>query len=137
MIAFAPYLNFDGRCEEAFRFYQQIFGGETVILWAFEDSPMAGDVPPDWRGKILHARLRVGESLLMGGDELPEDYARPQGFHVAIHPADPAEAARLFQALSEGGTVRMPLTPTFWAATFGMLDDRFGVPWMVSAGENV
>ena len=127
-----PYLNFDGHCEAAFHFYARVLGGEVTILWRFADTPLAHEVPADWCGKILHARLRVGEWLLMGGDELPEDYHRPQGFHVTLNPTDPAEAERLFAALAENGTVRAPLGPTFWAQRFGMLDDQFGVPWMVN-----
>ncbi len=129
---FNPYLNFNGQCEAAFRFYERVFGGKVTILWTFAESPLADDVPPGWGGKILHARLVVGDWTLMGGDELPEDYAKPQGFHVTLNPTDPVEAERLFAALAENGTVRAPLAPTFWAERFGMLDDQFGVPWMMN-----
>ena len=100
-----PYLNFNGQCETAFKFYEQCFGGRMVAMSAFEGSPMENEVPPAWRKKILHARLQVGAVLLMGGDELPEDYEVPKGFNVTLGLDDPADAERIFGALAESGTV--------------------------------
>jgi PhnB protein len=82
--------------------------------------------------KILHARMQVGDALLMGGDELPEDYDAPKGFNVTLGFDNPADAERVFGALAENGTVRMPLQETFWAVRFGMVTDRFGIPWMIN-----
>jgi PhnB protein len=96
------------------------------------DSPMAQQVPSDWRNKIIHARLIVGDRVLMGSDVPPEHYEETKGFSVSLNVDDPAEAERIFNALAANGTVRMPLQQTFWAVRFGMLVDQFGVPWMVN-----
>ena len=126
------YLNFNGDCEAAFRFYERCLGGTIDTMMSYAGTPAAGHVPPDWHGKILHARLSVGGDVLMGSDDPPGRYEQPRGFSVTLHPGDPAEAERVFHALAEGGTVRMPLQQTFWAARFGMLVDRFGTPWMIN-----
>ncbi len=97
---------------------------------------MEQEVPPERRKKILHARMQVGDVLLMGGDELPKDYENPQGFNVTLGPSDPADAERIFAMLAEHGTVRMPLQETFWAVRFGMVTDQFGIPWMINCEKN-
>jgi PhnB protein len=89
-------------------------------------------VPSEWRNKILHARLVIGDQVLMGSDAPPEHYQKPQGFSVSIGLKDTAEAERIFHALAEKGTVQMPIQETFWAARFGMLVDQFGTPWMIN-----
>ena len=89
-------------------------------------------MPPEWRGKILHTRMMVGDVALMGGDELPEDYVAPQGFNVTLNVEQAAAAERIFAALSESGTVTVPLQETFWAVRYGMLTDQFGIPWMIN-----
>ena len=128
-----PYLTFDGRCEAAFKFYEQCLGGRIVALMPFGDTPAGEHVPAGHRRKIMHARLVVGDQVLMGSDTTPEHpYEGVKGCSVALQVTDPAEAERVFAALSAGGTVTMPIQPTFWAARFGMLVDRFGVPWMVN-----
>jgi PhnB protein len=96
------------------------------------ESPMAEQVPPEWRDRIMHARLVVGDKVLMGSDAPPDHYEQPRGFSVSIGIDDPGEAERIFQAMAEKGTVRMPLQKTFWALRFGMLVDQFGIPWMVN-----
>ncbi len=126
------YLNFNGTCEAAFKFYQQVFGGKDLNLFTHGDSPMAGEVPPDWRNKIMHARLVIGDSVLMGSDAPPQGFTKPQGFYVSMSIKDTAEAERLFNALAENGQVQMPLQQTFWAARFGMLVDQFNIPWMIN-----
>lgn len=128
-----PYLNFDGQCEEAFRFYEQVLGGKIEAMMTHGESPIAGEVPSEWHDRILHARLVVGDQVLMASDSPPEYYQKPQGLYVSLHVEDPAEAERIFRALAEGGTVTMPFQKTFWAAGgFGMLTDRFGTPWMIN-----
>jgi PhnB protein len=129
------HLTFDGRCEEAFRFYEQSLGGKIQFMMTHEASPMAGSVPAEWGKKIMHATIQVGEQTLMGADAPPASYRKPQGFSVALHIAEPAEADRVFGALAEGGIVQMPIQETFWAHRFGMLVDRFGTPWMVNCGK--
>jgi len=126
------YLTFNGDCETAFRFYEQALGGKIEAMMTHAGSPSEQHVPPEWRDKILHVRLSVGESVLMGSDAPPDHAQKPQGFSVNIGTRDPEEAERIFQALSAGATVTMPLQQTFWARRFGMLTDRFGVPWMLN-----
>ena len=94
-------------------------------------APSEEHAPPEWRDKILHASLAVGDNLLMGSDAPPDDYETPKGISVSIHIADPADAERVFHALAENGTVQLPIQQTFWAARFGMLVDQFGIPWMI------
>lgn len=130
-----PHLHFDGQCERAFRLYEQVLGGKIITMLTHEASPIAGQVPPEWRGKILHATLKVGGQTLMGADAPPDRYQRPQGFAVTIGIENPAEAERIFRALSENGTIQMPLQETFWATRFGMLVDRYGIPWMINSGK--
>jgi len=128
-----PYLHFDGTCEEAFRFYARILGGEIVAMMPHEGTPAADHVPPEWKGKIIHARLKAGSQELMGSDAPPGMFRPMQGFSVSLHPETGVEGKRIFDALSEGGTVHMPFQPTFWSTQgFGMCVDRFGVPWMVN-----
>ena len=126
-----PYLNFDGQCAEAFRFYQSVLGGHLEIL-SHEDSPIAAEVPDDWGDRTMHAYLAVGDVELMGSDTPPGQYTPPGDFYVSIHVDDVDEGERIFSALTEEGQVRMPYEPTFWATRFGMLVDRFGTPWMVN-----
>ena len=126
------YLNFNGQCQAAFKFYQQCLGGDIQAMMTWGDSPMADQVPPEWRDRIIHATLIVGETTLMGADAPPDRYEEPRGFAVAIQVNDPADAERIFAALSQDGTVTMPLQQTFWTVRFGMLVDRFGIPWMVN-----
>jgi PhnB protein len=130
-----PYLTFNGQCEAAFQFYEQCLGGKIVAMLTHGNSPIAEQVPSEWRNKILHATLMVGDAVLMGADAPPERYETPRGFSVSIHIKDPAEAERIFNALAESGTVQMPLQQTFWAARFGVLVDRFGIPWLVNCEE--
>jgi PhnB protein len=128
----SPYLFFNGQCEAAFKFYEKTLGGKIVAMMPHEGSPAAGQVPSEWRNKILHARLVVGDQALMGSDAPPDRYEKPQGFSVSIGIKDPAQADRIFHALAEKGTVLMPIQETFWAARFGMLVDQFGTPWMIN-----
>jgi len=127
-----PYLFFNGRCEAAFKFYETILGGKIEAMITHEGTPAADHVPADWRNKIMHARFVVGDKVLMGSDAPPDRFEEPKGFFVTLGLTDTAEAERIFHALAENGTVRMPLQQTFWAARFGMLVDRFGIPWMIN-----
>jgi PhnB protein len=128
------HLNFSGQCARAFTFYERCLGGTIVTMLTHGDSPIAEQVPPEWRNAILHATLRIGDAELMGCDVPPDHFEKPQGFSVTIGIDDPASADRIFQALSENGTVRMPIQKTFWALRFGMLVDQFGIPWMINCG---
>lgn len=126
------YLNFDGRCKEAFEFYQQCLGGTIEAMTTHAETPMGENVSDDWRDRIMHARLVVGDQVLMGADMPPDNHEQHGGFSVSLQVEDPEEAERIFHALAEHGTIEMPINETFWAERFGMLVDRFGVPWMVN-----
>ena len=128
----SAYLVFNGDCEAAFKFYEKCLGGRIEMAMTHGDSPMAQQVPPEWRNKIMHARMTVGNTVLMGSDAPPEHYAEPKGFSLSLGIKDPAEAERLFNELSASGKVQMPLQQTFWAVKFGMVVDRFGIPWMIN-----
>jgi PhnB protein len=126
------YLVFNGQCETAFKFYEKALGGKIEMAMTHGDSPMSEQVPAEWRNKIMHARMTVGGTVLMGSDAPPDHYREPQGFSLSIGTKDPAEAERMFNELAAGGKVQMPLEKTFWAAKFGMVVDRFGIPWMIN-----
>jgi PhnB protein len=128
----SPYLVFNGDCAEAFRFYEQLLGGKIEGLMTHGESPIAEQVQPGWEDRVLHARLRIGDALLLGSDSPPEYYAKPQGTYVSLSLSDPAEGERIFNALTDGGTINMAFEKTFWAERFGMVVDRFGTPWMIN-----
>ena len=127
-----PYLFFNGQCEAAFKFYAETLGGKIEGMLTHAGTPSEQHVPAEWRDKIMHARLTVGDQVLMASDAPPETYEQPKGFFVSIQLKDKANAERIFEALAEGGTIQMPFQKTFWAAGFGMCVDRFGIPWMVN-----
>ena len=129
------YLAFNGNCRDAFAFYREILGGEIKAMMTFGESPMVSEVPSDWHDRILHAALSVGESLLMGADNPPGQESQATGFHVSLFVEQPQEAERLFNGLADGGEVKMPLQETFWASRFGMVNDQFGMPWMINASK--
>jgi PhnB protein len=130
-----PYLMFDGRCEEAIEFYKKALGAELAMLMRFKDSPDApppGAVPPGSDNKVMHATLRIGDSIVMASDGNCAGQTAFAGFSLSVMVNDTAEAQRVFNALAESGKVLMPLGKTFWSPGFGMLTDRFGVGWMVN-----
>ena len=127
------YLGFDGKCEEAFRFYAKVLKGKIVMMMKMKDAPAGSGPPhPEMAEKIMHARLVVGDQTLMGGDTPNPQFSKPQGFSVNITVESAKEADRIFKALSDGASIRMPIQETFWAKRFGMLIDRYGTPWMVN-----
>ncbi len=127
-----PYLHFHGNCEEAFQFYARVLGGTIAALHRFAGSPMESQTPPDWRNKVMHASLRLGAFTLLGSDPPAPHFQAPQGFSVCLEADTEAEADRMFAALAEGGKPTMPIQKTFWSRRFGMLVDRFGIPWIVN-----
>lgn len=129
-----PYLDFNGNCAEAFKFYKEVLGGELLLL-TYADTPMAGDVPPEMSQRMIHASLKNGEQLLMGGDAPPDRNCEVKGITVNLGFSDVAEAERVFKALAESGVIDMPLEKTFWAERFGMVTDRFGIPWMINCAQ--
>ena len=128
---FDCYLLFNGNCAEASQFYKELFGAAALNMMTWGDSPMADQMPPEKQGEIMHAQMPLGASSLMGADA-GTMFQQPQGFRVAFEADSAEDAERVFAALSEGGTVFMPMSETFWANRFGMLTDRFGIPWMVN-----
>jgi PhnB protein len=126
------YLFFGGRCEEALDFYRDALGAEVEMLMRYRESPEPPQLPECFHDKVMHATFRVGQTTLMASDGMCDGPANFEGFSLTIGVADEAEAERVFAALSEGGLVTMPLEKTFWSPKFGMLQDRFGVSWMVS-----
>jgi PhnB protein len=132
-MAFHPYLFFGGNCRQAFTRYQEIFGGELVLV-PLKDAPSDEPVPAAQGDLIIHAALKVGDDLLMASDDPTTDSFGPvQGMQVNYATADAGDAKRVFDALAEGGTVTQPLAPTFFSPAFGMCVDQFGTPWMISA----
>lgn len=133
-----PYLEFDGNCAEAFEFYARVLGCPIPQMMRFGDAPDSEQLTAEHRDRIMHVTLMIGEQMLMGSDTMPgQPFEGVRGMSIALHPAQPAEAERLFKALSDGGRVTMPLDRTFWAERFGMLVDRFGVPWMINCQGDV
>ena len=127
-----PYLHFNGKCEAAFKFYEKCLGGKIVYSVTYGESPMADKVPAEQRSLIMHARLVVGDNVLMGSDVSGDRYEESKGYSISIGIETPEEAERVFKALSENGNVIMPIQETFWAQRFGMFHDQFGIPWMIN-----
>ena len=125
-------LVFKGNCREAFEHYAEVLGGEIKAMFPFGEAP--GGMPTDeqYRDKIMHAWLDIGDQSLMGCDAPPAYQQDMGGFSVALHTDDAGQATRVFEALAERGKVSMPLGPTFWSPCFGMLTDRFGTPWIIN-----
>jgi PhnB protein len=130
------YVFFNGQCKEAFEFYAKCLKGEIQAMLPHAGTPAEAHVTEEWRDKIIHARMAVGEGVLMASDAPPDHYKKPQGFSVSLGLKDVAEAERIFAELSEGGTVSMPIQQTFWAERFAMFTDRFGIPWMINCESN-
>lgn len=129
-----PYLFFGGRCQEALDFYRSAVGAEIEMVMLFKDSPEPtppGMLPPGFEAKVMHASFRIGESRIMASDGCG-DTSKFAGFSLSIQLPSEAEARRAFDALAVGGKVTMPLDKTFWSPCFGMLEDRFGMGWMVT-----
>lgn len=128
-----PYLNFGGRCEEAIDFYRKALGAELRMMMRFKEAPERdSDLPECFEDKIMHASLQIGESVLMASDGRCDGQQTFEGFSLSITLEDEVEAERVFAALGEGGLVTQPLEQTFWSPKFGMLQDKFGISWMVS-----
>ena len=130
------YITFGGQCEEALEFYKKSVGAEVSGLMRWKESPEADmKGPPGWEDKVMNAAFRIGETQLMADDGMGDTTAEFRGMTLAIEVADDAEAERVFRALGEGGNVTMPIMKTFWTSSFGMLTDKFGVPWMVNVAD--
>lgn len=128
-----PYLMFEGRTEEALQFYQQKLGAKVEAIIRFKENPEPKYNPPNSDEKVMHSLFRIGDAQIMASDGNCTGKPGFQGFALTLNAADAAEAKQRFNALAEGGKVQMPLNETFFAKSFGMVADRFGVNWMVLA----
>lgn len=130
-----PYVSFNGNCEEAVEFYRAAIGAEVSMMLRYKECPeppAPGMLPAGFEEKIMHASLRVGESVLMASDSPCHGESGFAGFSLALNASSEPEASAMFAALADGGEILMPLGKTFWAPCFGMVKDRFGIRWMVS-----
>jgi len=127
-----PYLMFNGRCEQALEFYKQAVGAQDVHIIRFKEAPPGASMPGAQPDQVMHASFRIGDSTILASDGPGQPNARFDGFSLSINAESDAEAKKLFDALSQGGQVRMPLAKTIWTSDFYMLINRFGVSWMVS-----
>jgi len=136
MATINPYLAFNGNCEEVFIFYKSVFGGEFAFVGRFKDMPAENACRKEDEEKIMHIALPISkETVLMGSDVTEETGGAPQvgdNITIAISPDSEQQARELFEGLSVGGTIKMPLDKTFWGALFGMFEDKFGVNWLVN-----
>ena len=131
----STYLNFDGQCEEAFAFYARTFGGKVETLMRWGDMP-GGPSTPGMEKKVMHAHLKIGDTAILAADSPPDRKVAHSGFNVTIGVDSTPEAERVFAALSDGGNVTMPIAETFFAHRFGMVTDRYGIPWMIVHGKD-
>lgn len=131
-----PYLNFNGQCEAAFKFYEEVLGGKIVFSMTWGEMPGADQFPAELHKRIMHASLSVGDNMLMGADAPPDSYKEPKGISVSIHVKEIPEGERIFNALAQNGNVTMPFQETFWSPGFGMCVDQFGIPWMINCDPN-
>jgi len=136
MAGMNPYLNFDGKTEEAFRFYQSVFGGELLGIHRIGDAPGCENLPEDEKRRVMHVSLPIGpHTILMASDIIPSaGHVLKEGnnVHISLHPETREEADLLFNGLSAGGKVEMPLQDTFWGAYYGAFQDKFGIHWMIN-----
>jgi PhnB protein len=133
MPALDSYIFFQGNCAEAMRFYERTLGGKLEHLFTYADSPEPNACAAGAEHLVMHARLEIDGHALMASDAPPGSGAKPMGgFSLSLHYPNADEARRIFDALSQGGTVTMPMQKTFFAEAFGMFTDRFGTPWMVA-----
>ena len=129
-----PYLFFEGRTEEALEFYKSKLGAKIEAVIRYKENPEPKYNPPNSDNKVMHALFRIGDSKVMASDGNCTGKPSFQGFSLTFNAADEADAKRRFNALAEGGKVNLPLSETFFAKSFGMVADRFGLNWMVLAG---
>jgi len=128
----SPYLSFNGKCEAAFRFYEECLGGQLGSIHRYAGSPLASEVPAGWQDKVMHGSVTIGELVLMGADVAPDAYEAPKGFSLSIQIKETADAERIYRELGKDGTIVLALQKTFWADRFGMVVDRFGTPWLIN-----
>jgi PhnB protein len=132
MMKINPYLSFNGACKQAFTFYADVLHGQIPMMMTYADAPPGMPTSPESRDQVMHARLLVGDQVLMGSDAPSGCYKAVQGVHVTLNVETPAEAERIYNALVDGGSAQMPLQETFWAQRFAMFSDKYGTAWMIN-----
>ena len=125
------YLNFGGNCEQAFTFYEQQLGGKITMLMRHGEQPGPGQVPPEWNGKVMHARMNLGGTELLGADIPPDRFQPIRSAYLSLTVDSIDEAERVYGVLTEGGQVYMKMDETFFATRFAMFRDRFGTSWIL------
>jgi PhnB protein len=125
------YLNFGGNCEQAFRFYEQHLGGKITMMMRHGEQPNPGDVAPEWKNAVLHARMNLGGTELLGADIPPDRFQPIRSAYLSLTVGSIEEAERIYGLLSDGGQIFMPMEETFFAIRFAMLRDKFGTSWMI------
>lgn len=130
-----PYLNFEGNCEEAIHYYQDILDGEIKMLMRFSDAPEGSFETEDaWKDKVMHATLEFGEgNTILFSDHVHPGFSQGNNAHMSLNIPDEEAAEKVYASLADGGKETMPFGPVFWGGKFGMLTDKFGVHWMVSS----
>ncbi len=128
-----PYLFYNGNCEAALKFYEKTLGAKIEAMLTYEGGPDEMQIPPDYKKKVMHAKITIDGEVIMASDAPPGHFNPPQGFSVSLQVEDPTDAERRFKALSEGGKVNLPFGKTFFSKGFGMCVDQFGPPWMVNS----
>jgi PhnB protein len=126
-----PYLNFDGRCDEALEFYKKALGAKVGMLMRFKDAPDKSMITPGSENKVMHSQVQVGDTTVLMSDGRCTGEANFHGIALALSVDSEAEADKIFAGLADGGQVQMPLGKTFFSPRFGMLSDKFGVGWMI------
>jgi PhnB protein len=130
-----PYLFFDGKCDEALAFYKKAVGAEPNMVMRYKDAPDQSMIKPETKDKVMHASVKLGDTMVLMSDGHCQNQAHFQGFSLAVTAKDETEAERVFGGLSDGGNVTMPMAKTFFSPRFGMLTDKFGVGWIVLVGQ--
>ena len=125
------YINFGGNCREAFDFYAEHLGGKITMMAKHEDQPNPESVPANWKNAVMHARIEMGDTVLMGADIPPDRFKQMRSAYLTLLLSSDAEAERVYALLADGGEIFMPMKETFYASRFAMLRDRFGTSWML------
>ncbi len=125
------YLNYGGNCEQAFQFYEQHLGGKITFLMRHGEQPNSATVAPEWKNAVLHARMTIGGTELLGADIPPDRFQPMRSAYLTLNVNSNGEAERLYELLTDGGQIFMPIQQTFFASRFAMLRDRFGTSWMI------
>jgi PhnB protein len=128
-----PYIFFNGNCEAALNYYQKVLGAKIEAIMRYDSAPADMPTPPEWKQKVMHAKVTIDGEVIMASDAPPGHFNQPQGFAVSLQVENPGDAAVRFRQLSDGGTVTMPFAKTFFSNGFGMCIDKFGTPWMVNS----